>query len=66
MARGHHEHLPQKIGVFGEYIALLEYNLARREELYRQIEALALTPQLASRAARTRDVHQRGARLPRM
>lgn len=38
--------------VFGEYLALLEYKLARREELDRQIETLALTPQLASRVAR--------------
>ncbi|MEO7521898.1 MAG: IS110 family transposase [Gemmatimonas sp.] len=48
--------------VFGEYLALLEYKLARREELDRQIEALALTPALASRIARLQcfrgiDVH---------
>lgn len=48
--------------VFGEYLALLEYKLARREELDRRIEALALTPALASRIARLQcfrgiDVH---------
>ncbi len=30
--------------VFGEYLALLDYKLGRREELDRQIEALALAP----------------------
>jgi transposase len=35
--------------VFGEYLALLDYKLSRREELDRQIEALALGP--AYRAA---------------
>lgn len=34
--------------VLGEYVALLEYKLARREELDRQIAALALTPALAT------------------
>jgi transposase len=38
--------------VFGEYLALLEYKLARRAELDRQIETLALTPALAPRVAR--------------
>lgn len=38
--------------VFGEYLALLEYKLARREELDTQIAALALTPPLAERIAR--------------
>jgi transposase len=38
--------------VFGEYLALLEYKLSRRDELDRQIEALALTPALAPRIAR--------------
>jgi len=32
--------------VFGEYLALLEYKLSRRDELDRQIAALALTPAL--------------------
>src|SRR5688500_1619944 len=34
--------------VLGEYLALLEYKLQRREELDRQIAALALTPALAT------------------
>ena len=34
--------------VYGEYLALLEYKLARRDQLDRQIEALALTPALAA------------------
>lgn len=34
--------------VLGEYLALLEYKLQRREELDRQIVALALTPALAT------------------
>ena len=34
--------------VLGEYLALLEYTLQRREELDRQIAALALTPALAT------------------
>jgi transposase len=34
--------------VYGEYLALLEYKLARRDELDRQIEALALSPALAT------------------
>jgi transposase len=34
--------------VYGEYFALLEYKLARRAELDRQIEALALSPALAT------------------
>ena len=38
--------------VFGEYLALLEYKLSRRDELDRQITALALTPALAPRVAR--------------
>ena len=38
--------------VFGEYLALLEYKLARREELDKEIAALALTPALALRVAR--------------
>jgi transposase len=38
--------------VFGEYLALLEYKLARRDELDRQVEVLALTPALAPRVAR--------------
>ena len=33
--------------VYGEYLALFEYKLQRREELDRQIEKLALTPSLA-------------------
>ena len=48
--------------VYGEYLALLEYKLSRREELDRQIEALALTPALAARVSRLQcfrglDVH---------
>ena len=35
---------PEDQVVFGEYLALLEYKLDRREELDRQIEALALEP----------------------
>ena len=38
--------------VFGEYLALLEYKLSRRDELDRQIAALALTPALAPKVAR--------------
>jgi transposase len=38
--------------VFGEYLALLEYKLSRRDELDRQIAALALTPGLAPKVAR--------------
>jgi transposase len=37
--------------VYGEYLALLEYKLARRDELDRQIEALALSPALATTVA---------------
>ena len=37
--------------VFGEYLALLEYKLSRREELDRRIEALALTPAYAPAVA---------------
>ena len=37
--------------VYREYLALLEYKLARRDELDRQIEALALTPALATAVA---------------
>ena len=38
--------------VFGEYLAILEYKLGRRDELDRQIAALALTPALAPKVAR--------------
>jgi transposase len=38
--------------VFGEYLALLEYKIGRREDLDRRIEALALTPSLAPMVAR--------------
>lgn len=34
--------------VYGEYLALLEYKLARRDEMDRQIETLALSPALAA------------------
>jgi len=37
--------------VYGEYLALLEYKLARRDELDRQIEALALSSALATAVA---------------
>ena len=37
--------------VLGEYLALLEYKLQRREALDRQIERLALTPALATAVA---------------
>jgi transposase len=37
--------------VYREYLALLEYKLARRTELDREIEALALTPALATAVA---------------
>ena len=37
--------------VFGEYLALLEYKLSRRDELDRRIEALALTPAYAPAVA---------------
>jgi transposase len=37
--------------VFGEYLGLLEYKLSRRDALDEQIEALALTPALASAVA---------------
>ena len=37
--------------VYGEYLPLLEYKLARRDELDRQIEALALSPALATTVA---------------
>lgn len=39
---------PEDRLVFGEYLALLDYKLQRREELDRQIEQLALTPALAT------------------
>ena len=38
--------------VFGEYLALLEYKRSRRDELDRQIAALALTPALAPKVVR--------------
>ena len=38
--------------VFGEYLALLECKLSRRDEWDRQIAALALTPALAPKVAR--------------
>jgi transposase len=38
--------------VFGEYLGLLEYKLSRRDELDRQIAALALTPALAGAVER--------------
>ncbi len=38
--------------VFGAYLALLEYKLSRRDELDRQIAALALTPALALKVVR--------------
>jgi transposase len=37
--------------VYREYLGLLEYKIARRDELDRQIEALALTPALATAVA---------------
>ena len=37
---------------FEEYLALLDYKLARRGELDRQIEALALTPAYAAAVER--------------
>jgi len=40
--------------VFGEYLALLEYKLARREELDRQIEELALAPAYRATVGRIR------------
>ena len=42
---------PEDALVYGEYLALLEYKLARRDELDRQIEALALSPALATAVA---------------
>ena len=38
--------------VFGEYLALLAYKPSRRDELDRQVAALALTPALAPKVAR--------------
>lgn len=38
--------------VFGEYHALLKYKLSRRDELDRQVAALALMPALAPKVAR--------------
>ena len=38
--------------VFGEYLALLEYKIARREDLDGRIQALALTPTLAPMVGR--------------
>ncbi|MDZ7632224.1 MAG: hypothetical protein U5K74_12990 [Gemmatimonadaceae bacterium] len=38
--------------VVGEYLALLEYKLSRRDELGRLIAALALTPASAPKVAR--------------
>jgi transposase len=43
---------PEDRLVFGEYLALLDYKLQRRDELDRQIEQLALTPALAAAVAR--------------
>jgi transposase len=40
--------------VFGEYLALLEYKLTRREELDRQIEELALAPAYRAAVGRMR------------
>jgi hypothetical protein len=40
--------------VFGEYLALLEYKLSRRDERDRQIEALAITPTYQPIVARLR------------
>jgi transposase len=40
--------------VFGEYLALLDYKLARREELDRQIEELALAPAYREAVGRIR------------
>ncbi|MDQ8165734.1 MAG: IS110 family transposase [Gemmatimonadota bacterium] len=39
---------PEDRQVFSEYLGLLEYKLSRRDELDRQIAALALTPALAA------------------
>ena len=38
--------------VFGEYLSLLDYKLSRRDELDRRIEALSLTPALATAVGR--------------
>jgi transposase len=42
---------PEDAFVYREYLALLEYKIARRDEMDRQIEALALTPSLATAVA---------------
>ena len=42
---------PEDAFVYREYLALLEYKTARRDEMDRQIEALALTPSLATAVA---------------
>jgi transposase len=41
----------EDLAVYREYLALLEYKLARRDDLDRQIEQLALTPALAQAVA---------------
>ena len=43
---------PEDRSVFGEYLGLLEYKLSRRDELDRQIAALALTPAVADAVQR--------------
>lgn len=62
LASSHSPLAPEDAIVYGEYLALLEYKLARRDELDRRIEALALTPALATAVAhlqcfRGRQVH---------
>lgn len=45
---------PEDRSVFGEYLALLDYKLSRREELDAQIEALAFSPAYKPRVERLR------------
>jgi len=52
LARADSPLAPEDRQVFGEYLGLLEYKLSRRDELDRQIAALALTPALADAVQR--------------
>jgi transposase len=49
---GEHALAPEDAVVLGEYLALLEYTLARRDALDEQIEAIALTPAYATAVGR--------------
>ncbi len=51
LAGAHSPLAADDVTVFAEYLALLDYKVARREELDRRIAALALTPSLATPVA---------------